>query len=103
MGRTVPLSQSAAPFLRIVSWNGEPCDEPEDAVSADGLVIGTSVHGLFGNSAFRPATLAARRVRVPAMACTPTTQKQVLDGLASLIARHLDLDRLRHIIGLCPP
>jgi adenosylcobyric acid synthase len=109
MGRTVPADRADAPFLRIVSRNGVPCDDPEGIVSADGLVAGTTVHGLFGNAAFRREILAAlnaRRAR-PAGGWSTTRLvaahahlETILDGLAIMVARHLDLDRLRRITGL---
>ncbi len=68
----------------------------EGALSADGRVCGTYVHGLFSNDAQRAAWLArlgAERshLRYEAMV------EETLDGLADHCARHLDLDRLLKI------
>ncbi len=116
MGRT---AAPGPPFLRIVRLSTAqglfPSDEPDGAVSENRLVWGTSVHGLFANATFRHTLLGALRHRrgvhrpaagsAPASFSTPMsptspTLDHVLDGLADLVARHLDLDRLRRIIGL---
>ena len=49
-----------APFSQI-EREGERTSAPDGAVSADGRVCGTYVHGLFDDDAFRHATLAALR------------------------------------------
>ncbi len=108
MGRTVA---AGSPFLRIVRRGGVATDEPDGTVSANHLVWGTSVHGLFANATLRRTLLEALRRRhaeqrpgEPGPAITsvavPPTLERVLDGLADLVARHLDLDRLRRIIRL---
>jgi adenosylcobyric acid synthase len=100
MGRTVGEGPA---FLRIVRRDGAPCDEPDGTVSPAGPVLGTSVHGLFSNEAFRRALLGAlwaRRGGRPPVASPPATLDEVLDGLAGVVARHLATDRLRRIIGL---
>lgn len=100
VGRTVGEGPA---FLRIVHRDGAPCDEPDGTVSPAGPVLGTSVHGLFSNGAFRQALLGvlwARRGERPPVASPPGTLEEVLDGLAGVVARHLAVDRLRRIIGL---
>jgi adenosylcobyric acid synthase len=65
--------------------------EPEGAVSADGLVTGTYLHGLFAADAFRQAFLGA--VADPAQNYEAGVEA-ALDGLAAHLERHLDLDAL---------
>jgi cobyric acid synthase len=124
MGRSMPLGP---PWLRIVKRGGERCDDPAGAASADGLICGTAVHGLLTDPAVRRALLdalwarhgtadaAARSQGADATTRrgggagqrgdprrSPLTLDERLDGLADLIARHLDMDRVRAIAKLRP-
>ena len=77
----------ARPFGRLADGS------PEGAVSADGKVIGTYVHGLFADDRQRAAWLA----RFAAGGATVAYEAQVedtLDRLADHLARYIDLDRL---------
>ena len=68
----------------------------EGAVSADGLVMGCYLHGLFAADGFRRGFLA----RFGAGASDVAFETQVetaLDGLADHLEAHLDLDRLLEI------
>jgi adenosylcobyric acid synthase len=76
----------ARPFARLTDGT------PEGAVSADGRVIGTYVHGLFGDDRQRAAWLA----RFSATATTNYDDgiERTLDALAAHLATHLDIARL---------
>ena len=76
----------ARPFARLADGT------PEGAVSADGRVIGTYVHGLFGDDRQRAAWLA----RFSATATTHYDDgvERTLDALAAHLTTHLDIDRL---------
>jgi adenosylcobyric acid synthase len=77
----------ARPFARLADGS------PEGAVSADGRVIGTYVHGLFADDRQRAAWLA----RFAAGGASVAYEVQVddtLDRLAAHLSRHVDLDRL---------
>jgi adenosylcobyric acid synthase len=77
----------ARPFARLADGS------PEGAVSADGGVIGTYVHGLFADDRQRAAWLA----RFAAGGASVAYEVQVddtLNRLAQHLARHVDLDRL---------
>jgi adenosylcobyric acid synthase len=65
---------------------------PEGAVSADGNVIGTYVHGLFADDRQRAAWLA--RLGGKASVVHGDLIERTLDALAAHLAAHLDLDRL---------
>ena len=105
MGRSTPAGPA---WARVVERSGRPCDEPGGAASPDGLICGTTVHGLLASVAVRhallerlwarrgPTAAAARREGEPRV----LTLDERLDGLADLVARHLDLDRVRAIAGL---
>jgi adenosylcobyric acid synthase len=66
---------------------------PEGAVSADGRVCGTYVHGLFADDRQRSAWLA-RFAAGPSAVAYDGLIDDVLDRLAQHLARHLDLGRL---------
>jgi adenosylcobyric acid synthase len=77
----------ARPFARLADGS------PEGAVSADGAVLGTYVHGLFSDDRQRSAWLA--RFAAPASAIAyDGLIDEILDRLARHLACHLDLDRL---------
>jgi adenosylcobyric acid synthase len=76
-------------------------DRLEGCVSDDGWVVGTSVHGLLGNRAFRRAVLESLAERV-GMALPPPGLEppDPLDLVADALERALDLDTLERIVGL---
>jgi adenosylcobyric acid synthase len=76
----------ARPFARL---NGRD----EGAVSADGRIAGTYLHGLFAHDGQRSAWLA-RLGAGPTAIDYEAGIEATLDALAAHIGRHLDLDRL---------
>jgi adenosylcobyric acid synthase len=66
---------------------------PEGAVSADGRVIGTYLHGLFADDRQRAAWLKRFAAGAPSIAYDDLIER-TLDALAAHLAAHLDLDRL---------
>jgi len=105
MGRSTPGGPA---WVRVVERGGRRCDEPAGAASPDGLICGTAVHGLLADPAVRQALLDALWARRGTAAAAARwegerrvlTLDERLDGLADLVARHLDLDRIRAIAGL---
>jgi len=77
----------ARPFGRLADGS------PEGAVSADGRVTGTYVHGLFGDDRQRSAWLARLRA-APSIIAHDALIEATLDRLAAHLATHIDLDRL---------
>jgi adenosylcobyric acid synthase len=77
----------ARPFARLADGS------PEGAVSPDGRVIGTYVHGLFADDRQRAAWLTRFAAGGAAIAYDALIER-TLDGLAAHLAAHLDLDRL---------
>ena len=77
----------ARPFARLADGSAE------GAVSADGRVIGTYIHGLFADDRQRAAWLA-RLCAGPATIAYEDLVERTLDALAAHLAAHLDLDRL---------
>ena len=80
----------ARPFVRI---GGQFGGQPEGAVSADGRVEGTYLHGLFASDPFRAAWLAKLGAGGGGVAYGPRIEK-VLDDLAGHLETHLDMDAL---------
>jgi adenosylcobyric acid synthase len=76
----------ARPFARL----GDGA--PDGAVSPDGRVIGTYVHGLFADDRQRAAWLA--RFKATASVVHDDLVERTLDALAAHLAAHLDIDRL---------
>jgi adenosylcobyric acid synthase len=80
----------ARPFARLADGS------PEGAISADGRVVGTYIHGMFADDRQRAAWLA-RFAAGPACVAYEHLVDQTLDRLAAHLTAHIDLDRL---IGL---
>lgn len=91
MGRTEG-PDAANPLLRLDDGR------LDGAVSADGLVSGTYVHGLFGDDAQRAAWLG-RLGLVAAPRRHEAGVEAALDALAAHLARHLDVEALLRIAG----
>jgi adenosylcobyric acid synthase len=102
MGK-VESEASLRPLLMISERDSRPTHETDGVVSADGLVMGTSCHGLLGNADVRTALSAwlhARRgLPDPALAA-PLDRERQLDDLAAAVRAGLDIDRLKSACGL---
>jgi adenosylcobyric acid synthase len=72
------------PFARVGA-------EPEGAISANGRVVGTYLHGLFSADGFRRAFLGS--AASPDLAFESEIEL-ALDGLANHLEAHIDIDRL---------
>jgi adenosylcobyric acid synthase len=80
----------ARPFARLSDG------APEGAVSGDGRVIGTYIHGLFGNDVQRAAWLA-RLGAGPSAVAHDALVESTLDRLAAHIAAHIDVERILNL------
>ena len=65
---------------------------PDGAISRDGRIQGTYVHGLFGSDAFRKAWLAS--FDVASSVAYEARVEQALDALADHLEAHLDIDAI---------
>jgi adenosylcobyric acid synthase len=111
---TVERSESAKAPFRLLTRNGAPVDLPDGAVSADGVVAGTMLHGIFDNDALRAAFLDglyARKQRADraigseeqkhdAAIRKLTSREAEYDRLAAAVAENVDLAALRRIAGI---
>jgi adenosylcobyric acid synthase len=71
---------------------------PDGACSADGLVAGTYVHGIFAADGFRRAYLAGLGAPASDVAYEATVEA-TLDALADHLERHIDIDAVLRIAG----
>jgi adenosylcobyric acid synthase len=86
VGRTVGRDR-ARPLLRFADGR------PDGAVSADGRIRATYVHGLFADDGQRAAWLSWLGGSSAGLNYEAEVDR-VLDGLADHLAKHIDLDRL---------
>jgi adenosylcobyric acid synthase len=77
----------AHPFARFADGTAE------GAISPDGRVLGTYIHGLFSDDRQRSRWLARFAVG-PASVAYEALLEQTLDALAAHLAAHIELDRL---------
>jgi adenosylcobyric acid synthase len=80
------------PFARLTGGRSD------GAVSSDGRIAGTYVHGLFGADGMRRAFIQGLGGATSDLAYEAMVER-VLDGLAAHLERHLDIDRLWQIAG----
>ncbi len=94
MGRT---GGDAPPFLLLD-------EQPDGAVSADGRVAGTYLHGLFHNDALRAALLEALGLPPTEEAWTAAEQRETeFERLAATVEAHVDLARIAAMLAIREP
>jgi adenosylcobyric acid synthase len=84
-------SDCARPFAHIGT-------APDGAMSANGRVMGTYIHGCFAGDEFRRAFLATLGAKAGGFAFDAEIER-TLDDLAAHLASHLDLDRILALAG----
>ena len=105
MGRTEFL-ESVSPAFSIFQRSGQTLDFADGFVSADGLVMGTYIHGIFENDGYRRTLLDALRNKkgLPALdgeAVSYLAHKEAAyDRLAELVRANLDMELVRRVMGL---
>ena len=106
-GRDPQAGESFAGYeIHLGRTSGPDCARPmveigrrmDGARSADGLVAGTYVHGLFAADGYRRAFLAGLGVSPSALRYEAQVES-TLDALAGHLERHLDIDALLAISG----
>ncbi len=104
MGMVEPGHREASPF-EIRSRNGRMEVRSDGAISSDGMVVGTMLHGLFENEVIRAHTLAFLRTRKGLPACTPPqripSKQAEYDRLEAVVREHIDCELLWRLTGLC--
>lgn len=105
MGMVELRYRQASPF-EIRSRNGRMEVRSDGAISGDGMVVGTMLHGLFENEVIRARTLAflRRRKGLPERAAPqriPSKQAEY-DRLEAVVRKHIDCELLWRLTGLRP-
>lgn len=102
MGKTVNHEQQC--FSQIFSANGTPVERLDGAISSDGRVIGTYLHGVFDNSIWRRKLLNQVRqtkdltiIEEYAMPYQDYKNLQY-DKLADLLRENLDMEKIYQIM-----
>ncbi len=95
-GYEIHLGQTTGPdCVRPFALIGET---PDGAVSADGRVMGTYIHGCFASDRFRRSFLATLGAEADGFAFEVEIER-TLDELAAHLESHLDLDRILALAG----
>jgi adenosylcobyric acid synthase len=108
MGRT-ELAPDTRPAFTILMRSGEKVYFPDGAVSSDGLVFGTYIHGIFDSDGFRRHivnTLRRKKGLEPLATVTISALEQRrkdFDKLADLVRGSLNLQLLYQVAGLAGP
>jgi adenosylcobyric acid synthase len=104
MGET---RSGAQPFSKIFERNSAKVDISDGAVSADGLVWGTYIHGIFDNDAFRASVidgLKRRKGLRPSDGSSRVSFNELkeasIETLAATVEEALDMERIFNIIGI---
>ena len=99
MGETLPGAE-VRPFATITTRSGSPAEIHDGAVSPDGRVFGTYLHGIFDNHGFRTAFLnRLRRIKGMPEQTEFVPPIDPFDLLATHMEQHLDMERIFEICG----
>jgi adenosylcobyric acid synthase len=102
MGRVEATRPVGAAF-RILMRNGEPVEALDGAVSENGAIVGTMLHGIFEDDHLRRALIANLAERKGFAASTVhelPTREQEYDRLAAVVRESIDIALLSRIAGL---
>ncbi|MHB1415352.1 MAG: cobyric acid synthase [Chloroflexota bacterium] len=100
MGQT---TGALRPALRLHERSGRPVDSLDGVVSADGLVCGTYLHGLFERQGFRRRLLewlAQRKGVALAELAAGLDKDREYDRLAAVVRENLDMRLVYGLVGL---
>jgi len=103
MGRS-EFSGPVSPAFTVTARSGAAIRAADGAVRADGLVMGTYLHGIFDNDGLRRAVIGALRARrglapVAAEIAAGRRKEERYDRLAAHVRAHLDMDLVYRILG----
>ena len=105
MGETEFFGKTDAHPLTITKRADTSADIVEGTCRGDGLVFGTYIHGIFDHDEFRRAVLNAIRKKkgLPSLKNTRNVRaekERSYDALADVVRQHLDMDKVRKIMGM---
>ena len=101
---TTKRGLNSMPFSTIQETNGQPEKREDGAVSNDGTVIGTYLHGIFDNPYWTRRLLNRLRVAKGMAPLIDTTvsisdyKDQQYEKLAQLFAQNVDMDKFNQIL-----
>jgi len=103
MGRTDLLEESKPAFI-IFERSGKRTTVNDGAVSQDGMVMGTYIHGIFDNDDFRQTILNVLRMKkgldpIFVIRSTVAAKQASFDRLAETVRKNLRMDLLYKILG----
>ena len=97
------LGDNVSPAFKIIRRGDRRADHLDGAVSNDGNIVGTYIHGLFENESVRRCLLSKLR-RTKGVDCETRTftlsKDSEYDKLAALVRGSLDMDMVYKIAGL---
>lgn len=104
---TSTLKGRCQPAFKLTGRSGKEVDVLDGAVSPDGLVLGTYLHGIFDNDGLRRHMINTLRVnkgleplKAEETISTKEQRNRDYDKLAQVVRESLDMDRLYQIMGL---
>lgn len=103
MGET-ELLNGTLPFLKIIERSDKEVCVDDGAISNDGNVIGTYVHGIFDNDEFRLELINCLRRKKGLLPIQPEDlskldKERQYDKLADLFKKHINMDLIYELIG----
>jgi len=103
MGRT-QFQTPVDPAFTIITRSDELLTVSDGAVSANGLVMGTYMHGIFDNDGYRRAVLNALRVRkglspIGIIQNTQARKEAAYDRLADVVRQSMNIDRVYRLMN----
>jgi adenosylcobyric acid synthase len=100
MGRTI-LGATARPLMKVCRF-GTHTWNPDGAVSPDGRVFGTYLHGIFDNDDFRKALLDLYRQQEAPSVPFERRKEEGYQRLAELLRESLDISAIYRILRRGP-
>ncbi|NCA68735.1 MAG: cobyric acid synthase [Sphingobacteriia bacterium] len=97
------VSVGAALARPALFLDGAQSERPDGAISSDGQILGTYVHGLFESASAASALLRWAGMRGVRMPDYPALREAALERLADSIERHLDLELLESLMMPADP
>lgn len=99
-GYEIHAGESSGPALgrNLLLLDDGGCERPEGALSPDGQVAGTYLHGLFEQPEACAALLAWAGLRTPGQHDYRALREREIDRLADLAEEHLDMDKILSLL-----
>ncbi len=102
MGRSA-YDDSVAPLVQVLQRGDDVVNDCDGALTREGWIAGTYMHGFFDNDAWRATllnNLAARKGWTRELSVTRFDRHAEYDRLAATVCAHLDMEKVYRIVGL---